>query len=150
QLEQALQSQGITLAQIIQAVMVLTGSGQLSLVQEENEISRAKKYTDKLNQFLLRKSASSGDVACLASPVTGGGIAVGRFQQLLLLAMSKGKKNIDECVQFAWQILAGQGQRIIKQGKTLETDQENIQELKEQAEKLFAKQLSILKALQII
>lgn len=150
QLEQALQNQGITLAQIVQAAMILAGSGQLSLVQEENEINRAKKHTDKLNQFLLRKSASSGDIACLASPVTGGGIAIGRFQQLFLLAMSKGKKNADECALFAWQILAGQGQKIIKQGKTLETEQDNIQELKEQAEKLFARQLPILKALQVV
>lgn len=150
QLEQTLQGREITLAQIVQAVMILTGSGQLSLVQEDSEISRAKKQTDKLNQFLLKKSASSGDIACLASPVTGGGVAIGRFQQLFLLAISKGKKNADECAQFAWQILAGQGQKIIKQGKTLETDHDNIQELKEQAEKFLEKQLPILRVLQIV
>lgn len=150
QLEQTLQNQGISHAQVIQAVMVLSGAGQLSLVQEDSEISRAKKQTDKLNQFLLKKSAGSGDVSCLASPVTGGGVAIGRFQQLFLLAMSKGKRNADECSQFAWQILAGQGQKIIKEGKKLESDTDNLLELKEQAEKFIEKQLPILKALQIV
>ena len=82
--------------------------------------------------------------------MTGGGVAIGRFQQLFLLAMSKGKKNADECSQFAWQILAGQGQKIIKEGKKLESDTDNLQELKEQAEKFIEKQLPILKALQIV
>ncbi len=83
------------------------------------------------------------------SPVTGGRVAVNRFQQLFLLAMSQGKKQPAEWTQFLWQILSAQGQKIVKEDKTLETPEENLAELNEQ-ETIFAeKQLPILKALQI-
>ena len=139
----------ITLPQIIQSVMVLAGSGQIVMVQEENVIARAKKTTDKLNNHIMSKAAGSGDITYLASPVTGGGITVGRFQQLFLLAMSRGKRQPSDCAQFVWQILAAQGQKIVKEGKPLETGEENIKELTEQAVTFFEKQLPILKALQI-
>jgi len=149
QIEQAIKDKGITLSQVIQAAMLLTGSGQMAMVQEENMITRAKKHTDKLNGHIMSKAGSSADITYLASPVTGGGMAVGRFQQLFLLAMSKGKKQPNDWALFVWQILAAQGQKIIKEGKALETGEENIKELTEQAVSFFEKQLPILKALQI-
>ena len=81
QIEQAVKDKGIALPQIIQAAMLLIGSGQISLAQEETVIVKAKKHTDKLNKFILRKANSNGDITYLASPVTGGGIIAGRFQQ---------------------------------------------------------------------
>jgi len=39
------------------------------------------------------KARGSADITFLASPVTGGGITVNRFQQLFLLALSQGKKQ---------------------------------------------------------
>jgi hypothetical protein len=87
--------------------------------------------------------------AILASPVTGGGIMVGRFQQLFLLAMSQGKKQPADWVQFVWQILSAQGQKLVQDGKTLETPEENLAELTAQATVFAEKQLPVLKALQI-
>lgn len=76
-------------------------------------------------------------------------MTVGRFQQLFLLAIAQGKKQPAEWAQLVWQILANQGQKIVKEGKTLETDDENIAELTAQAQIFADKQLPILKALQI-
>ena len=92
---------------------------------------------------------ASGDINSLASPVTGGGITVGRFQKLFLLAISQGKKQPTEWAQPIWQSLAAQGQRILKDGNTLETPEENLAELTNQATTFAEKQLPILKALQI-
>ena len=86
----------------------------------------------------------------LASPVTGGGITVNRFQQLFLLALGQGKKLPAEWAQFTWQQLASQGQKIVKEGKTLETTEENLAELNLQATAFATKQLPIMKALQVI
>ena len=74
---------------------------------------------------------------------------VARFQQLFLLALSQGKKQPAEWAQFVWQILSSQGQKILKEGKTLETAEENLAELTAQAATFAEKQLPILKALQI-
>lgn len=70
--------------------------------------------------------------------------------KLFLLGIGKGKKQADECAQYVWQILGGQGQKVIKEGKVLETDEENIKELTEQAIVFLEKQLPILKALQVV
>jgi hypothetical protein len=48
-----------------------------------------------------------------------------------------------------WQTIAAQGQKLVKEGKALETAEENIAELTQQAQTFAQKQLPILKALQI-
>lgn len=150
QLEQSLSEKGVTFAQIIQAIMVLVGAGTLAVAAaEDNQISKARKHTDKLNAHLMLKARSMGDISYLASPVTGGGVMVGRFQQLFLLALSQGKKQPAEWAQYAWQILAAQGQKIVKEGATLETAEENLAELANQATAFAQKQLPVLRALQI-
>ena len=149
QIDQALKEKNIVFSQIVQAAIVLSGSGHLALVQDDNHIARAKKQTEKLNQTLMNKARGSNDVAYLASPVTGGGVNINRFQQLFLLAISQGKKQPNEWAQFVWQIMSGQNQKIVKEGKTLDSAEDNLAELTRQAQTFAEKQLPVLKALGI-
>jgi hypothetical protein len=146
QIEQALQSRNIGFPQILQATMVL-GVGHLALAQEEAVATKAKAQTDRLNARLMDKSRGSGDITYLASPVTGGGVAVPRFEQLFLLARAQGRKQPSEWAQFVWHVLSIQGQKLIKDGKTLETADEHLAELTEQAKVFADKRLSVLRAL---
>jgi SAM-dependent methyltransferase len=150
QLEQALKDKNIAFGQLTQAVLVLAGSGSLMAVQDESLIAKAKPQTDKLNACLMDKCRSRLDINHLASPVTGGAITVHRFQQIFLLALSKGNKLPIEWAQFTWQILTAQGQKITKEGKTLETPEENLAELNLQATAFATKHLPIIKELQVI
>jgi SAM-dependent methyltransferase len=147
---EALLKDKVPFAQIVQAILVLCGAGHLSLVQDAQLAQKAKKTTDRLNQHLIQKARSSAEISYLTSPVTGGGIVVPRFAQLFLQAITQGKKQPAEWAQHVWQILAAQGQRILKEGKTLESIDDNLVELTEQAQSFAAKQLPILKALQIV
>ena len=149
QIEQQLSGQ-INAGQILQAITVLTGSGALLAVQDDELVARAKPQTERLNAHLLDLARGSGDVSYLASPVTGGGITVGRFQQLFLLAMQQGKTTPEEWASSVWSILSGQAQRLVKEGKTLETADENLAELTAQAREFAEKRLLILKALGIV
>ena len=149
EIELAVKSKGVNFPQVIQAVMLLTGVGYIGLVQEETVIAKAKQQSDKLNAYLCKKARGSNELIYLASPVTGGGILVNRFQQLFLNCISQGKKQPTEWAQSVWQILAAQGQKLLKDGKPLETPEENIAELTSQAQSFVDKQLPILKALQI-
>jgi len=149
-LEQSLKEKEVPFAQIIQAVMVLTGSGHVCAVQDDAVISRVKKNSRALNLHLITKARSSNDITTLTSPVTGGGITVSRFDQLFLLAFTQGRKQPGEWAQSVWQILQAQGQKLVKEGHTLENDAENIAELTEQAENFAGKQLPLLKALQVV
>lgn len=149
QIEQALKDKGIAFNQLTQAALVLTGGGNLVLVQDDSVINKARKQTDKLNAHLINKARGSNDISYLASPVTGGGLTVNRFQQLFLLSIAQGKKQPAEWAQYVWQTIAAQGQKLVKEGKTLDTPEENLAELTSQATTFAEKQLPILKALQI-
>jgi SAM-dependent methyltransferase len=138
----------INFAQLRQAVIVLSGAGHLSPVQADS--AKAAKTVKAINTQLMHKARGSNDVGCLASPVTGGGFPVSRIQQLLLLSMQQGKKKPEDWAVFVANILAIQNQKIIKDGKPLETAEEQLAELTTQATDFATKQLPILKALQII
>jgi len=151
--EQALKSSEagkvLSFAQVLQAVMVLSATGAIMPVQEEALIAKAKKHTDRLNVYLMHKARSSNELSYLASPVTGGGVSVPRFQQLFVLAKLQGHKQPADWARFVWNVLAMQGQRLVKEGKTLETEEDNLAELTQQAQDFAKKQLLILKALQV-
>lgn len=149
QIELAVKDKGVGYAQVLQAVILLSGANYFAPVQDETVINKARKQTEKLNAWLLQKARSSNDISYLASPVTGGGIMVGRFQQLFLLAIGQGKKQPADWAAAAWQLLFTQSQKLIKEGKALESAEENLAELTAQAQIFAEKQLPILKALQI-
>jgi hypothetical protein len=142
-------SKEVTFAQVIQAAIVLIGTGHMASAQNDAQITKAKQATAKLNLSLMSKARFSTELTFLASPVTGGGVAVNRFQQLYLLALTQGKKLPKDWAQFAWSVLASQNQRLLKEGVTIESADENLKELTEQAERFEINRLPILKALQI-
>jgi hypothetical protein len=150
ELESALKERSIAFPQLLQALVVLTGAGHLAPVQEEGPSSKSRKSAAAANQWLLQRSRSSGDISHLASPVTGGGAVVGRVQQLFLLSLQQGRKKPEEWAQSAWELLAAQGQRLIKEGQPLQSAEDNLKELTAQATQFALKQVPILKAMAVI
>jgi hypothetical protein len=63
--------------------------------------------------------------------------------------MLEGYQNSEDWAQFAWNVLKVQGQRLLKDGNTLETPEENLEELKQNAIEFENKRLPIFKALNI-
>ncbi len=151
QIEQALKAAGtpIGLAQIQQVAMLLSATGAILAVQGDAEAAKAKKVCERINTRLMQKARASNELSYLASPLTGGGITVPRFQQLFLLARQQGHKQPADWAQFVWTILAAQGQRLVKEGTTLESAEDNITELTAQAQTFADKQLVILRALMV-
>ena len=149
QVERSVKEQGVSWPQIVQAVMVLVGAGYLVAVQDEALIPKARKLTDKLNAHLIDRTRAGSDIGLLASPVTGGGVSVGRFGQLVLSAINDGQQRPTEWAQSIWALMAARGQKLIKEGKVLDSAEENLAELTAQAQAYADKQLPILKALQL-
>lgn len=150
QLEQELQLKGIGLAKILSALVLLSGTGHIEMGQDEDSIGRAKKTSEKFNNYLMNKARGSNDIHFLASPVTGGGVHVGRIQQLFLLALIEGGHSPEDWARKAWEALRVQDQKLIRDGKVLESSEENLSELLEQARIFKTKRLPILKTLQVI
>jgi len=149
QLGQSLKENGITSSQLRQAVLILCATGTLLQVQEETAIAKVKKFTEQINTHLTMKARSHAQLGYLASPVTGGAVPVSRFNQLFLLANQQGYKQPKDRASYAWNILAMQGEQLVKEGKILESAEENLAELNRQATEFAEKHFPILKALQI-
>jgi SAM-dependent methyltransferase len=148
-LERAVRTAGVGLGTVYEALMVLAGKGDLAIVQHEAARADAKVRTDRLNLHLLERARGSGELNYLASPVTGGGIAAGRFHQLFLLGLRQGRQGADDLARFAWEILSLQGQRVVKNNMPLDSDTDNLTELAARAREFIDKRLPALRKLQI-
>jgi len=151
EIEHAVSGSGISFAQVLQAIMILCGSGALAPAQSDADIDRAHDGAWRLNAELMPRARSSTEVSSLACPVTGGGIPVARFYQLFLHGYQKnGHGSATELATFVWKILKLQGQKVVKDGKTLENESENIDQLTTEAEAFIDRYLLVFQALRIV
>jgi hypothetical protein len=135
---------------LIEATSVLIGSGRAHPTQSDEQAALAKPNTDRLNAHVIDRSRMSGDITWLASPVIGGGVPVGRFEQMFLGARAKGKKTPKDWAKDAWAILERQNQSIVKDGKVLEGADANLEELGKQAVVMADKRLAQLQRLGVV
>ena len=147
QIESGVRDKGVTFPQVVNAAMVLIGSGRVVAAQDDSVVAKARGQADRLNAHLNNRARSDNDVEYLASPITGGAIPVGRIEQLFLLAVRQGMKQPAEWAQTAWQIFGAQGQKFVKDGKVIEAAEENLAELTSEASNFADQKLPILKAL---
>ena len=134
-------------AHITEALIALTGAGHVTPARVPSGTARA--HSKALNQAICLRSRSTADINFLASPVIGAGVAVGRIEQLFLIALGQGKSTAADLAGHVWNTLAMQGQRILKDGKALETVDENVAHITGLAQTFLDKRLGILKALEI-
>jgi SAM-dependent methyltransferase len=132
---------------LIEALAVLIGSGRAHPAQSEADTEAAAPRCEALNAYLIDRARISGDVAWLASPVIGGGMAVARFEQMFLGARARGKTTPAQWAKDAWETLSRQNQAIIKNGEVLKTAEANLDELLSQATALADKRLPLLRRL---
>lgn len=123
-LSKALVPHTLSAAQLIQALTVLSASGHVAPagVVEEAVVAR----TAALNRAIAGRNRHGHELAFLASPVLRSGIPVDRIDQIFLLA----RAEQTDPVAFAWKSLQALGQRLVKDGKTLETAEDNQAELR--------------------
>lgn len=133
-------------ARLQQALVVLVGAGHLQPCLDAKGDAKRRERTRAFNTVLMKRAQSSADLQYLASPVTGGGLMVDRFSQLFLLGREQ--KQPDPA-QFVWNLLDSQGQRLLKDGKALETAEENLAELRLRYDLFATKQLPVLEQLGI-
>jgi hypothetical protein len=132
---------------LIECVAVLIGSGRAHPAQSPEQIAKAEAPCRKLNAYLCERARISSDVTWLASPVIGGGVPVGRFEQMFIAARARGLKKPEDWAKDAWDVLTRQNQSLIKEGQMLKTAEENLSELTVQAQAFADKRLAMLQRL---
>lgn len=149
ELEKSLSGAKIAFGYIRQAAVILAGSGHLSPVQDESVIAEVVGRAGKLNETIRTMGRSGDDQKALASSTTGGGIVVDRMSQLFLSALSQGLETPEQWTRHAWGVLNSQGQMLVKDGRQLMTEKENLDQILIDARNTHRK-LPVLKALGLI
>jgi hypothetical protein len=147
-LETHVGGKSVTFTQLNSALSILLGLGAIQPAAPGRDVSKAKARTQALNEAIARHSLSVGDIAYFASPVTGGGIPAQRFHQLFWLGKQNGGKTPTDWAEAAWSVLRAQGQVLLKEGVALQGE-DNLTELKSQAEQWGSKVLPVWTALGI-
>lgn len=140
---------GLRPSQILQAVMILCSKNDVCVVQPGAARPKDAGSTRRLNERLIRYSRSRNDFRFLASPLIGGGIAVGRFEQFYLASIAAGQTDPVAWAAYAWLVLSSQGEKLVIDGKPLSEDEANRDELIRQAREFASTRLPVLKTLGI-
>lgn len=76
---------------LLDAVLFLAAHGLVETAQDEATISAVRPRAERLNRHLLGDDSSAAACIALASPVTGGGIALGDPERPFLQALCRGE-----------------------------------------------------------
>lgn len=147
---QALSPQGINLNMVSEAIMVLSGLGNVAFAQADAVAEQCSEATGRLNAYIETRARSTAEIPYLASPVTGGGIVVDRFSELFLKAVGEGHEGVGVLANYAWKILDAQGQRLVKSGETIADPAACLAEMENYASEFASKKLPILRALKVV
>lgn len=130
---------GLGVGVLADAVFQLAAFGYVSIAQDDATIRRCTARTERLNAQLTAQAAASDDIAVLASPVTGGGVIVGRTEKLFLEAIASGQRTPDDWVAHAQ----------FRAAAWLETTSSGATELVQQARRFADLRLPVLQALAV-
>jgi hypothetical protein len=150
ELEILLQEDKVSMRSLVQAVMILISEGYVMIAQDEELVNNSRERVNKFNQHILNGTEGNDDINFIVSPVTGIGIHVNRFERLFIKYIKLGISDPKEWSQKAWALLSSNNQKLLKEGKTLESDQDNLSEILRQANEFSTKRMQIIKALQVI
>ena len=135
---------------LLQIITLMVHNRFIAPCQPDDVIRAVKKKSTALNRYIARRAGIDGNVRFLASPVTGLGIPAGLMELMFIDSMYRGRKHSLDLARDVWQIMFRKGERVIIEGRRLESEEENIAEIEKSAQKFLNDRLPIFRALQII
>jgi SAM-dependent methyltransferase len=133
-------------ARLVPTLVALIGTSQVMAALPADGEEERRVRTDAFNAAVLKRARVSAELTYLASPLGGG---FGLERMVLLFALAHVEQHKDPAV-FVWDLLKPQGQRMTKDGVVLETDQDNIAELRARYEQFRVRLLPMLQGLKIV
>jgi SAM-dependent methyltransferase len=112
---------------LVEVLTILVGAGLASPAQTPSDVTMGR--CSALNEHILHRARKSMDLRHLASPVTGGGVPIAHLSQLFVLAAREGRGNAEALTEYIWRFLESVGERVTKDGKRIESKDDNLREL---------------------
>ncbi|MCW0231977.1 MAG: class I SAM-dependent methyltransferase [Ferrovibrio sp.] len=139
------ETRALGLPVILEAVIILVGNNHMQpCLPAAGDAARAER-TAVFNTAILERALNSNDLLFLASPLTGGGFQLNRFDQMFLLAQ---QRNHKDPAAFVCDRLIARNEGMVRDGKALRTAEENLAYLRERYAD-FQRRLPILQQLGI-
>lgn len=132
---------------MLEAITILIAKGFVMLVQPEDRAASAQGAVKALNRHILQRAECSGELSVMASTTTGGGVGVGRAQQLCLAAVREVGPDEERITDRVWSNLREQGQIMLRDGKPVEGDAENRNEVLRTARAFLDREHAMLEKL---
>ncbi|MCX8279302.1 class I SAM-dependent methyltransferase [Phyllobacterium sp. 0TCS1.6C] len=133
---------------VVEVLTVLTGAGFMGPAQQPSQ--KVIEQCRALNRHILERALVGMDLHHMASPVTGGGIAMPHMTQLFIRAWNEGRVSPDSLADYVWDFLDSIGERLLNEGSRIESKDENLKQIGIAASKFLKFELPLLEALQIV
>jgi SAM-dependent methyltransferase len=137
----------LPIGRVAACINVLIGMTHVVPVQDEAAAQAARPTSAALNARLCSLASGGGEVGHLASPLTGGGVPVSRISQLFVSSVGQGRTQPEDWARDAWGELQAQASRLVKDGRTIESDEDNLAELARLAGVFAGRELPLLRTL---
>ena len=144
---------GQSTASAAEVAGMLVGSDQALPVTDPAPTATQQATCRAFNRALGRQllHAKSNDAVGLASPLIGTGCYVGVIDVLSLLALSDRRaETADQLAEVVWQPLKARGEKLVRDGRPIDGDEENLAILRDRAEAFLARGLPLLRRLQVV
>ncbi len=128
------------------AIGVLAAINYVFPAVSEAEQAAALPGVAALNKVLLRRVLEGRGTSVLAAAAIGSGVTIDALDLMLLAMMDQGQTD---AANGAFQLLKANGRKVVKEGKELATDEENLAELRSVEVSLRADRLPLLRMLGI-
>lgn len=135
---------------VIDGIIFMVNGNHVMPCQSDSAVNLVKKSCDRLNAYICKRAEFDASINFLASPLTGCGVVVNRFQQIFLANYKGGERSASDLANSAWKILQKQGQNLVQDGKLISTPEENLIQLNILAETFLTRELPIFKALLLV
>jgi SAM-dependent methyltransferase len=141
---------GQSASNLAQVAALLTGSGQASTYFTNGKVAADSAH--KMNRALAAQARYGDEYQALASPLLGSGISANFIERLAYLVLSQNPREQDASAvtRQMWQIMAAQGRRMAKEGKALESEEENLAELGLQVNTILTTKVPLWRQLKVL
>ncbi|MBV6320440.1 class I SAM-dependent methyltransferase [Duganella violaceipulchra] len=125
------QLQGRAFEDLVQTVVMLSASSQAVLYPAPDAVATPD-AGHRMNRAIAAQTTYGDEYHALCSPLLGNGVATAYVPRLTysLLQHHKGEVDVAMLAREGWRIMAAQGRTLTKQGVSIESAEENEQELR--------------------
>jgi hypothetical protein len=139
--------QSFTLPQFVQALTILCGTGAAVPAHTSDVFEKVKETAQALNREVCRRAEYSSDVNYLAAPLSGNAVGANRFELLFVRALMEQQ---EDGAAWVWSLLKAQGQKIVVDGNPIESEEDNLAELRKRYQEFQTRRLPVFKRLGIV